>query len=97
MTISLNERNAVINNTETIMRSTINKPHHTKIMINMIFEKYFFLVSDTVGSEEKNPSTPNRRRTYDLLVTSSDVLSYRRFVEAKTIKLGSSDKHPAYC
>ena len=47
LTISLNERNAVINNRETIVRSTINKPHHTKIMINKIFERDDFLVSDT--------------------------------------------------
>ena len=35
----------------------------------------------------------------DLLITSSDALplSYRRLVEAKSIKLGSGDKHPAYC
>ena len=30
VTISLNERNAVINNRETIVRSTINKPHTTQ-------------------------------------------------------------------
>ena len=47
VTISLNERNAVINNRETIVRSTINKPHHTNIMINTIFEKDDFSVSDT--------------------------------------------------
>ena len=53
LTISLNERNAVINNRETIMRSTSNKPHHTKIMINKIFERDDFSVSDTGCSEEK--------------------------------------------
>ena len=32
-------------------------------------------------------------------ITSSDAppLSYRRLMEAKDIKLGSWDKHPAYC
>ena len=42
---------------------------------------------------------PNRSRTYDLPITSSDALplSYRRLVGAKAIKLGSWDKHPAYC
>ena len=42
---------------------------------------------------------PNRSRTYDLPITSSDALplSYRRLVWAKAIKLGSWDKHPAYC
>ena len=53
LTISLNERNAVINNRESIVRSTINKPHHTKIMINEIFERDDFSVSDTGCSEEK--------------------------------------------
>ena len=53
VTISLNERNAVINNKGTIVRSTINKPHHTKIMINKIFERDDFSVSDTGCSEEK--------------------------------------------
>ena len=53
VTISLNERNAVINNRETIVRSTINKPHHTKITINKIFERDDFSVSDTGCSEEK--------------------------------------------
>ena len=45
------------------------------------------------------PSSPNRSRTYDLPITSSDALppSYRRLMGAKAIKLGSWDKHPAYC
>ena len=35
----------------------------------------------------------------NLPITSSDALalSYRRLVGAKAIKLGSWDKHPAYC
>ena len=35
----------------------------------------------------------------DLPITSSDALplSYRRHFGAKAIKLGSWDKHPAYC
>ena len=58
----------------------------------------FYSVSDT-GDSEKNPSSPNRNRTYDLLVTIPDALplSYRRLVGAKAIKLGSCDKRPAYC
>ena len=50
-------------------------------------------------SEKEIPSSPNRSRTYDLPITSSDALplSYRRLVGAKAIKLGSWDKHPAYC
>ena len=61
-------------------------------------EKHIYSFSDTGGSE-KNPSSPNRSRTYDFLVTSPDVLplSYRRLMGAKAIKLGSCDKHPAYC
>ena len=43
-----------------------------------------FPVSDT-GDSKKNPSFPNRSRTYDLLVTSPDalLLSYRRLVGTK--------------
>ena len=42
-------------------------------------------------SENEIPSSPNRSRTYDLPITSSDVLplSYRRLVGAKAIKQGS--------
>ena len=60
----------------------------------------FFSVSDTVAYLEKEiPSSPNRSRTYDLPITSSDALplSYRRLVGAKAIKLGSCEKHPVYC
>ena len=44
-------------------------------------------------SEKEIPSSPNRSRTYDLPITSSDALplSYRRLVGAKAIKLGSWD------
>ena len=56
-----------------------------------------YSVGDT-GDSEKNPSSPNRSRTYDLLVSSPDALplSYRRLVGAKAIKLGSCDKRLAY-
>ena len=49
-------------------------------------------------SEKEIPSSPNRSRTYDLPITSSDALplSYRRLVGVKAIKQGSWDKHPAY-
>ena len=41
-------------------------------------------------SEKEIPSSPNRSRTYDLPITSSDaLLSCRRLVGAKAIKLGS--------
>ena len=41
-------------------------------------------------SEKEIPSSPNRSRTYDLPITSSDALplSYKRLVGAKAIKLG---------
>lgn len=54
--------------------------------------------SDTGGSEEKL-SILNRRITYDCLMTSPDALprSYRRLMGAEADKLGSCDKHPAYC
>ena len=47
-------------------------------------------------SEKEKPT--NRSRV-DLPITSSDALSlsYKRLVEAKAIKLGSWDKHLAYC
>ena len=50
----------------------------------------FYSVNDTGDSEKKNPSSSNRSRTYDLLVTSPDA-------QAKAIKLGSCVKRPAYC
>ena len=61
-------------------------------------EKEHFSVTDT-GSLEENPGTCNRSRTYDLLVTSPDalLLSYRRLMGIKAIKLGSCDKHSADC
>ena len=55
------------------------------------WEKDSFSVNDTSDWKETNPSTcpPNRRRTYDLLVTSPDSLSpsYRRLVGAKATLL----------
>ena len=54
-------------------------------------KKIFESVKDTCpGSSEKNLSSPNRSRTYDLLVTRPDalLLSYRRLMGAKAIKLG---------
>ena len=42
-----------------------------------------------------------RKLAYDLLIASLDVLTLgnrrSRLVGAKAIKLGSCDKHPAYC
>ena len=43
--------------------------------------------------------SPNRSRTYEVLVTGPDTLalSYRRLVGTKATKLGSRDKHPVHC
>ena len=52
------------------------------------------------NSEKGNPSSPDRSRTHDLPITSSDALPLsctRRLVGAEAIELGSWDKHPAYC
>ena len=59
----------------------------------------YYSVMTQAYSEKEIPSSPNRSRTYDLPITSSDApsLSYRRFVGAEAIKLGSCDKHPTYC
>ena len=59
----------------------------------------FFQLVTQANSEKEISSSPNRSRTYDLPITSSDALplSYRRLVGDKAIKLGSWDKHPAYC
>ena len=44
-------------------------------------------------------SEKKKKQESNLPITSSDALplSYRRLVGAKAIKLGSWDKHPAYC
>ena len=45
----------------------------------------------------KTPSTPDRRRTYGLVITQSpDALpqSYKTFFGAKDTKLGLCDNHP---
>ena len=59
----------------------------------------YYSVMTQAYSEKEIPSSPNRSRNYDLPITSSDVppLNYRRLVGIKAIKLGSWDKHPAYC
>ena len=59
----------------------------------------YYPVMTQVSSEKDIQSTPIRRQTWDLPITNSDALplSYRGLVGAKAIKLGSWDKHPAYC
>ena len=55
----------------------------------------FYSISDTDDSEEKNPSSPNKSRIYDLLVTSPDALplSYRRLAGERKEK---EEKKEAY-
>ena len=51
------------------------------------------------ATRKKFKYSPNKSRTYEVLVTGTDALplSYRRRLGAKATKLGSRDKHPAYC
>ena len=51
------------------------------------------------AAHKKFKNSPNRSRTYEVLVTGPDALPlrYRRLVVGKDTKLGSYDKHPAYC
>ena len=51
------------------------------------------------ASRKKFKYSPNKSRTYEVLVTGPDPLplSYRRLIVGKVTKLGSRDKHPAYC
>ena len=58
------------------------------------WERWFFK-SMTQTTRKDNLSSPNKSRTYDLLVTSADALplTYRGFVEAiKATKLGSCEE-----
>ena len=47
--------------------------------------------------KKKTPSTPDKRRTYAILITSPDALplSYKTFFGARDTKLGLRDKRPA--
>ena len=74
-----------------------HRPHSLKTALRTLkrlgqksfIEKDVFSVNDTSDSEETVPSTPNRRRTYDLQVTSPDAqpLTYRRLVRAANATL----------
>ena len=67
-------------------------------MVDLMLDVFFNSVVQAY-SESDNPSSPKGSRTYGLPITSADALplSYRRLLGAKAIKLGSCDKHPAYC
>ena len=49
----------------------------------------YYSVRTQAFSEKEIPSSPNKNRTYDLPITSSDAqpLSYRRLVGAKAINI----------
>ena len=51
------------------------------------------------AARKKINYSPNRSRTYEVVVTGRDALplSYRRLVRGKASKLGSCDKHPVHC
>ena len=78
-------------------KEVVTGPHSLKTALRTLkrlgqksfIEKDVFSVNDTSDSEETVPSTPNRRRTYGLLVTSPDAqpLSYRRLVRAANATL----------
>ena len=70
----------------------------SQVMVKMMNDVLFSNDTGILGKKEI-PSSPNGSRTYDLPITSSDALplSYRRLEGVKAIKLGSWDKHPAYC
>ena len=53
----------------------------------------YYSVMTQAYLEKEIPSSPNRSRTYDLPITSSTT----ELQETQAIKLGSWDKHPAYC
>ena len=58
--------------------------------LEKIYENDIFQWVTQAYSEREIPSSPNRSRTYDLPITSSDdlPLSYKRLVGAKANKLG---------
>ena len=66
----------------------------TTILVGKMFfsQRYRWLVI-------KFKYSPNRSQTYEVLVASPDalLLSHRRLMGGKATKLGSRDKHPAYC
>ena len=73
--------------------------HESPCLFTNLINNTYYSVMTQAYSEKEIPSSPNRSRTYDPPITSSDALplSYRRLVWAKAIKQGSWDKHPAYC
>ena len=64
--------------------------------MKIIWEDDFSVIVPALYGK-KTPGTPNRRRTYGILITSPDALplSYRIFFGARDTKLGLRDKLPA--
>ena len=82
---------------------------HVRIRVRCFFLCILYIYNHLSGEDvfqsviqaarKKFKFSPNRSRTYKVLVTGPDALplSYRRLVGAKASKLGSCDKHPANC
>ena len=67
---------------------------HFRIEVSVSFYIYVYLCTTVLVGKTVVQSV-----THKVLVTGRDALplSYRRLVGAKASKLGSRDKHPAYC
>ena len=76
----------------SVRNTCTRKAHEVKI----VWEDDFSVIDPALYAK-KTPRTPDRRRTYGILLTIPDALplSYRIFFEARDTKLGLSDKHPA--
>ena len=79
------------------------QPHKTlschQFEKNSYYLRKMIYYSVTQAPGKKNLRAPKRNRPCDPLVTSLDALplSYRRVMGTKATKLGSCDKHTAYC
>ena len=65
-----------------------NNTNTSEILVTYtIMRMMYYSVMTQAYSEKEIPSSPNRSRTYDLPITSSDALplSYRRLVGAKVM------------
>ena len=71
---------------------------HPLVQLSTDLRMMYYSVSDT-GVCTRKREIRVLLSGVDLPITSSDALplSYMRLVGAKAIKLGSWDKHPAYC
>ena len=102
--LTIVETSVIVTNNSSFQNYTNPDDHIQQTTDTPGFKPFTVLRNDVTQSvkkatRKKNPSSPNRSRSYDLLVTNPDALplSYRRLVEAKAIKLGPCDKRPTYC